>query len=618
MVFCVNAVENGSIDPKLQRVEFGVVLDLASSVGKMANGYISMALSDFYIRNASYRTKLVPLVKDSGKDVVEAASAATSPSLSPIQNPFFIRTAQDDSSQVKALTSIVEAYGWKEINMIMTRETRILSVHMSFSLGLKLFPLAKEVGMMSEGYAWIITDGLSPLLDPLGAKVIDSMHGVVGVRPCLPESKRLRDFKTKRNKTSGDVNLFGLGAYDTVWALAMVAELAGQLNPNAFRNNFGMINSSQPFGLKVSKSGPELFQMLQNTKFEGVYGKFNLTGGQLQATDFEIINVRSTKQSNGTYDVLLTQIKLKKFDAVVGDTTINANRSTYIDFTLPYSESGVSMIVKVKDDETKNIWIFLKPLRWDLWLTILSAFIFTGIVSYTASLASMLMVQRMRPAFIDVNENSFVGYQNNSYVEELLTQQLNFSKSRLRPYTSPKDYHVAMSKGSKYGGIDAIFDEVPYVKLLLAKYCSNYIVVGPTFKSGGFGFAFPKGSPLVPYFSRAILNITQDPNKMQELERKYFEDETKCEDPGSTLSTDNPSLSVQSERALWFRVTRMDVPLHDDRGGEVSLSSNGNHLHSPSTALITIQHAVNQTTAVDDEVEQFHRIHSGHYTYGCA
>lgn len=71
---------------------------------------------------------------------------------------------------------------------------------------------------------------------------------------------------------------------------------------------------------------------------------------------------------------------MQKFDAVVGDTTIISNRTSYVDFTLPYSESGVKMVVRVKDDERKNMWIFLKPLSWDLWLTTGGAFIFTAVV----------------------------------------------------------------------------------------------------------------------------------------------------------------------------------------------------------------------------------------------
>ena len=71
---------------------------------------------------------------------------------------------------------------------------------------------------------------------------------------------------------------------------------------------------------------------------------------------------------------------LQKFDAVVGDVTIRANRSNFVDFTLPFTESGVSMIVRIEDDRRKSAWIFMKPLTMDLWLTTGAFFIFTGIV----------------------------------------------------------------------------------------------------------------------------------------------------------------------------------------------------------------------------------------------
>lgn len=71
---------------------------------------------------------------------------------------------------------------------------------------------------------------------------------------------------------------------------------------------------------------------------------------------------------------------IQKFDAVVGDTTITANRSLYVDFTLPYTESGVSIIVPVRDTRSKNAWVFLKPLTRDLWVTIACFFVFISFV----------------------------------------------------------------------------------------------------------------------------------------------------------------------------------------------------------------------------------------------
>ena len=59
---------------------------------------------------------------------------------------------------------------------------------------------------------------------------------------------------------------------------------------------------------------------------------------------------------------------------------ILVNRSLYVGFTLPYTESGVSIIVPIIDNRSKNAWVCLKPLTWDLWVTSAYFFVFIGIV----------------------------------------------------------------------------------------------------------------------------------------------------------------------------------------------------------------------------------------------
>ena len=56
-------------------VRVGIVLDLNSTVGKVAESYILMAVSDFYAVNANYRTRLSLFTRDSKDDVVGAACA---------------------------------------------------------------------------------------------------------------------------------------------------------------------------------------------------------------------------------------------------------------------------------------------------------------------------------------------------------------------------------------------------------------------------------------------------------------------------------------------------------------------------------------------------------------
>lgn len=70
----------------------------------------------------------------------------------------------------------------------------------------------------------------------------------------------------------------------------------------------------------------------------------------------------------------------QKYDAMVGDTTIILNRSTFVDFTLPYTESGVQMVVPTRENWSKSLWVFIKPIDTRLWIAILVVFLVTGFV----------------------------------------------------------------------------------------------------------------------------------------------------------------------------------------------------------------------------------------------
>ncbi|KAI3915776.1 hypothetical protein MKW92_023139, partial [Papaver armeniacum] len=80
-----------------------------------------------------------------------------------------------------------------------------------------------------EGYSWIITDGLANYLGSFNSSIIDSMQGVLGVRPYIPRSTELDEFRARWRKQFSldnpgienvELNIFGLRAYDTVHALA--------------------------------------------------------------------------------------------------------------------------------------------------------------------------------------------------------------------------------------------------------------------------------------------------------------------------------------------------------------------------------------------------------------
>ncbi|KAJ7955741.1 Glutamate receptor-like protein [Quillaja saponaria] len=131
------------------------------------------------------------------------------------------------------------------------------------------------------------------------------------------------------------------------------------------------------------------------TEFVNVFynhtDKYDVTGFCIDVFNAVLENIPSFKispefkpyvdekgKSAGSYDDLLHEIPKKTYDAVVGDVTILADRATYVDFTLPYTKTGVKMLVRVKYGRHLNMWIFLRPFSWDLWLAIIIFCIFIG------------------------------------------------------------------------------------------------------------------------------------------------------------------------------------------------------------------------------------------------
>ncbi|KAK6787365.1 hypothetical protein RDI58_015890 [Solanum bulbocastanum] len=806
------------------KVDVGIILDLETEVGKVMHISILLALADYHANTSRGAIRIVPHIRDSKKDDVEAASAAiyllkdvqvqaifgpqmstqtdfvidlgnrvkvpiispaTSPLLTVKENPFFIRGALPSSSQTKAIAAIVKNYNWREVVVIYeespygtgilpyltdalleinilvsyrcgispsanddqilrelyklkTMQTRVFIVHLQENLASRLFLKAKEAWMMNSGYAWIITDVLTSLLDLVDTSVIESsMQGVLGVKSYVPRSNEL-DMFTKRwrkrfreeypDMDQVELNVFGLWAYDSITLLAEAVEKLGTTAVPKLKKPDTRETLTDLDALGTSEVGSLLIDSMQNTELKpGLSGDFRIIDRELQPSPYQIVNIigkgekivgfwtekdgishklkmngKTAKTNNKQlgviiwpgestivprgweiptsgkrfrvgvpdnggveqfikverdpttqaviatgfvpdvfkeviltlpyavpyefipfpiahsrtsqyYDDLLHMITSKEYDAVVGDVTILASRSEYVDFTLPYSESSISAVVPLRNDDRKNAWIFLKPLKAELWIATGAFFVFIGFVvwvlehrvnkdfrgpkrkqvgmifwfsfstlvfahkekitsnlsrfvlivwvfvvlvltsSYTASLTSMLTVQQLQPTITDLNDliknGEYVGYRKGSFVKHVLTR-MKFDSSKFRSYSTLEEYNDALSRGSKNGGVGAIVDELPYLRLLLNKYCRKYIMVGPTYKAAGFGFAFPKGSPLVPDVSRAVLKVIEG-ETMNNIIQKWFGNGTDCPQKDETAITSD-SLTLDSFKGLFL------------------------------------------------------------------
>lgn len=143
--------------------------------------------------------------------------------------------------------------------------------------------------------------------------------------------------------------------------------------------------------------------------------------------------------------------------------------------------------------------------------------------SYTASLTSFLTVQELYSSTkgIDslISGNERIGYQVGSFAEAYLLK-LGIAQSRLVALGTPKEYAGALLRGSKNGGVAAVVDERPYFDLFISDNC-EFEVVGGEFTKGGWGFAFPRGSPLPADLTTAMLTMSVN-GELQQIYDKWL------------------------------------------------------------------------------------------------
>ncbi|KAL6289622.1 hypothetical protein ACE6H2_007132 [Prunus campanulata] len=249
------------------------------------------------------------------------------------------------------------------------------------------------------------------------------------------------------------------------------------------------------------------------------------------------------------------------------------------------------------------MWIFLKPLSADLWITSAGFYILTGFVvwiiekpinqefqgspsqqigtifwfsfstlvfahrekllnnsakfvviiwvfvvlilnsSYTATLASMMTVKQ-----IQLNSKlDYVGYQIGTFTKLGL---IDFDFKGIEQFNQSEEAYIdALSRGNKPGGASAIIDEIPYIKIFLAKYSSKYSMINTKSTTNGFGFVFPKGSKLAQDMSRQI-EILREEGKLLEMEEAWFHSKSNLLFDDKT--SDPSALNFHSFRGLFL------------------------------------------------------------------
>lgn len=108
--------------------------------------------------------------------------------------------------------------------------------------------------------------------------------------------------------------------------------------------------------------------------------------------------------------------------------------------------------------------------------------------SYTASLSSMLTIQRLQPNVTDIEmlrrTDAQVGLDGDSFVCKYMEEVLEFNPKNLFNVSSEYSYTGEF----KNERISAAFLELPYAEVFMNKYCEGYTATTPTYRFGGLSF----------------------------------------------------------------------------------------------------------------------------------
>ncbi|KAA8523958.1 hypothetical protein F0562_010611 [Nyssa sinensis] len=459
--------------------------------------------------------------------------------------PFLIQASPSKYAQMKTVVAIVQSWGWRrtiliyedidpaangviphlsdalrevgaeiihfvalppfasslseELEKLKRQQCRVLVVHSSLPLALRLFEMAKKMKMIEKDYVWITTDSTTSLVHSISNKAtaISSIQGVLGVMSYFPEIRpHFQDFHTRfRRKFSTEhpeeenhePGIFALEAYDATWVVALAME-------------------------EGNRNGQHLLDKILSSEFNGLSGKVQFTERKLARTHiFQIINVIGKNYRELGY----WSEELGFSETIDGGAVYNASMENLEQVFWPGAP-------------------WTTPRGWTL--PTVSNPLRIGVPN--GSLTNRFVKVEYDHS---TNNYSFTGFSIKVFKEAV--EHL--------PYSLP--YEFIPFEGKYDDLVKQVHLKRPSSKFLWPNYSSPsiakaFITAGPTYKVGGYGFTFPKGSPMLPDMNEALLNITEK-GVLRELENSLTASE-KCVD----VEADNENVSL-SPSSFWVLFT---------------------------------------------------------------
>ncbi|XP_078696676.1 glutamate receptor ionotropic, delta-1-like [Branchiostoma floridae x Branchiostoma belcheri] len=126
-----------------------------------------------------------------------------------------------------------------------------------------------------------------------------------------------------------------------------------------------------PFAIKSTTNNVTTWQGFCMDMLDSLANKLQFTYNLTEASDGHEGTLHDTGWTGTVGDIVEGRA-----DMIVAALTITSHREDVIDFTKPYMEYGVGMLMKVPDvHATYNLWAFLEPFKLEVWMAIFGSLV---------------------------------------------------------------------------------------------------------------------------------------------------------------------------------------------------------------------------------------------------
>lgn len=198
---------------------------------------------------------------------------------------------QDEGIHIsRSVSFAIQSYGEdhmiNQLRKLKISRTTVFVVHMSEILVSRLFRCVEELGLMQEGYAWILTARTMNRFHYLDRFDLRSMHGAIGFRPYIPVSHEVENFTSKlKKRIGGDTEtehssvVIGVRAHDIACIIATAVEKIS-------------LRGKAEASLNVS----DLLETIRHSRFKSLSGEIKISENKFLSETFEIVNIVGEKE----------------------------------------------------------------------------------------------------------------------------------------------------------------------------------------------------------------------------------------------------------------------------------------------------------------------------------